>query len=489
MEQSTQMQCIKRSALQGTLSYTLPPPIEMFLESNKGPGPKYDVYSFGIVIWEMLTQKKPYPDSRRQWRRFNIMTIIIQVATGRRPSLHPVSDEWSAESQQMVDLMRRCWDQEPKKGPAFQINPENVARLLVSHQADPNLREAEGKTPLHVATYFGHVSLVKLPTAQGAELDARQRNLRRPLHLAVERGKVRATQHLLKSGAAPDALDQSGYSPLSTVPARGKYVICKMLLRYGASLELPTQQGWTPLHLAAYKGHLEIIHLLAESQADVGVPGGTNWTPLHLAACHKTKVVVSTGWTPFHLAVQRGSFLSVIHLLEHRVDVHACNKPNFCCCVSAESWPQKARSCDWSGGQEAGGHKAMSRTAAQPWAPLRQRQQRKGTGLRKGERKRKGQWFAAEGGRPPAKDPRHLQPRAQTCDEPTFSARAPTSPAFAKKRAVPMSVSKVGLGWGSPVHTGPPPPPPPQVLGDPGSSISGAWKPPGERVDQDHCCG
>lgn len=52
---------------------------------------------------------------------FNIMTIIIQVATGRRPSLHPVSDEWSAESQQMVDLMRRCWDQEPKKGPAFQV--------------------------------------------------------------------------------------------------------------------------------------------------------------------------------------------------------------------------------------------------------------------------------------------------------------------------------------------------------------------------------
>jgi len=49
------------------------------------------------------------------------MTIIIQVATGRRPSLQPVSDEWSAESQQMVDLMRRCWDQEPKKKPAFQV--------------------------------------------------------------------------------------------------------------------------------------------------------------------------------------------------------------------------------------------------------------------------------------------------------------------------------------------------------------------------------
>ena len=41
MEQLTRMQYIKRSALQGTLSY-IPP--EMFLESNKGPGPKYNVY-------------------------------------------------------------------------------------------------------------------------------------------------------------------------------------------------------------------------------------------------------------------------------------------------------------------------------------------------------------------------------------------------------------------------------------------------------------
>lgn len=109
----------------------------------------------------------------------------------------------------------------------------------------------------------------------------------------------------------------------------------------GPALEWPTQQGWTPLHLAAYKGHLEIIHLLAESQADVRAPGGMNWIPLPLAAHHKAEVVVSTpalkcgadcnaakqsGWTPLHLAVQRGAFLSIIHLLEHRADVYACNK-------------------------------------------------------------------------------------------------------------------------------------------------------------------
>lgn len=47
------------------------------------------------------------------------MNIIIRVAAGMRPSLRSVSDEWPGEVQQLVDLMRRCWDQDPKKRPCF----------------------------------------------------------------------------------------------------------------------------------------------------------------------------------------------------------------------------------------------------------------------------------------------------------------------------------------------------------------------------------
>lgn len=116
---------------------------------------------------------------------------------------------------------------------ATQDNFENMAWLLVSCQADPDLCEVEGKTPLNVAAYFGHVDLVELLTGQGTDLDAQQRNLRTPLHLAVEQGRVRAIQHLLKSGAAPDALDQNGYGPLHTAAAMSKFLICKMLLGVG----------------------------------------------------------------------------------------------------------------------------------------------------------------------------------------------------------------------------------------------------------------
>jgi hypothetical protein len=48
-----------------------------------------------------------------------MMAIIIRVAAGLRPTLQPVSEEWPGETQQMVDLMRRCWDQDPKKRPCF----------------------------------------------------------------------------------------------------------------------------------------------------------------------------------------------------------------------------------------------------------------------------------------------------------------------------------------------------------------------------------
>ncbi|OWK17890.1 hypothetical protein Celaphus_00008920 [Cervus elaphus hippelaphus] len=352
MEQSTQMQCVKRSALQGTLSYI---PLKCSWRVTRIQGPNTTCTASSLL-------RCPYPPHRGTSRELVRDSGLnpqgyhpaFPVAQGAAEALghsfldraspaqglpldtagggherggvswHRISrllehradanlvdeDGWAPlhfaaqngddrSAHLLLDQGARVDAQEHEGWTplhlAAQNNSENVARLLVSHQADPNLREAEGKTPLHVAAYFGHVSLVKLPTAQGAELDGRQRNLRTPLHLAVEGGKGRAIQHLLKSGVAPDALDQSSYSPLPTAAARGKHLICKMLLRYGANLELPTQQGWTPLHLAAYKGHLEIIHLLAESQADVGAPGGMNWTaPLHLAARHGAEVVVST---------------------------------------------------------------------------------------------------------------------------------------------------------------------------------------------------
>lgn len=48
-----------------------------------------------------------------------MMAIIVKVAAGKRPGLELVRDDWPGECHQMLDLMKRCWDQDPKQRPSF----------------------------------------------------------------------------------------------------------------------------------------------------------------------------------------------------------------------------------------------------------------------------------------------------------------------------------------------------------------------------------
>lgn len=96
--------------------------------------------SFGIVIWEVLMQKKPYTGKHQPCSHgmfpaalfpgraprlcwfspgANMMAIIVKVAAGKRPGLELVRDDWPGECHQMLDLMKRCWDQDPKQRPSF----------------------------------------------------------------------------------------------------------------------------------------------------------------------------------------------------------------------------------------------------------------------------------------------------------------------------------------------------------------------------------
>jgi len=68
---------------------------------------KADVYSFGVCLWEMATQKYPY-DGQPPYQ------IVIQVATqGLRPEL---PDSILGEFRQLIT---QCWDEDPSNRPTF----------------------------------------------------------------------------------------------------------------------------------------------------------------------------------------------------------------------------------------------------------------------------------------------------------------------------------------------------------------------------------
>ena len=64
-----------------------------------------DVYSFGMIMWELTTGKKPFHD------RPHDSSLISDILNGIRPQVTDDTPEFYAE------LMKKCWDHSPENRP------------------------------------------------------------------------------------------------------------------------------------------------------------------------------------------------------------------------------------------------------------------------------------------------------------------------------------------------------------------------------------
>lgn len=90
---------------------------------------KADIYSFGILMYEVLERRMPY--SERFGVDISDPRIGLYVCQGLRPTIklketdHPVLSE-------LIPLMRRAWDPNPELRPDFAELEENLKRLWSS---------------------------------------------------------------------------------------------------------------------------------------------------------------------------------------------------------------------------------------------------------------------------------------------------------------------------------------------------------------------
>jgi ankyrin repeat protein len=257
--------------------------------------------------------------------------------------------------------------------------------LLIAHGAAVNEVDDCGRSPLHLAITYDHLSVVELLIESGAELDRPDKTGLTPLMLAMRSSDIDAAFDLLRGGADiearvprdPPPLRGDRPDPLKNVAAgatalhlaaRSWPCMARMLTAFGADVNAADDHGATPLMVAGrgYREHAvetvagllaagaslrpadangmtalhygvqsrEIAGLLLKAGADASVRNVNGAIPLHYAAGSgayedliragsPVDVADRFGWTPLHVAAATGNEYAVTALLKAGADANA----------------------------------------------------------------------------------------------------------------------------------------------------------------------
>ena len=267
------------------------------------------------------------------------------------------------------------------------IKKGNIRKVksLLSQGVSIDIRDEYGNTPLHVATRYDLLAVLKYLLGDGNKIESDRMGLQdshqdlsapllggegvklninpvdnfgwTPLHWAAYHGYRQTLAYLKERGADIHREDNAGWVPLHRAVQGGHLEVIVDLLNAGAAIDAKDKSGATPLHLAATKDCLKVLKVLLERGANIHVKDIDDWHPLHLAAaqgCQKAveiliekgadiEAATKDGSTPLHWAVMKGYKNIAVYLIGQGAAINAIDKDGY----TPASWASV--NSDWSG--------------------------------------------------------------------------------------------------------------------------------------------
>ena len=139
--------------------------------------------------------------------------------------------------------------------------------LALIEQAEVDVLDGEGQTPLIHAAFAGKSEIVSAALAAGANINHQDRNGWTPLHFAVQEKRRELVEYLLAHGAAVGLKDVYGNTPLwrAAFDARGDYTLVRLLVSHNADPNSKNNAGRSPLDLATQVGDSALVAVLKNS--------------------------------------------------------------------------------------------------------------------------------------------------------------------------------------------------------------------------------
>ncbi|XP_049730873.1 receptor-interacting serine/threonine-protein kinase 4 [Elephas maximus indicus] len=357
---------LSMDGLFGTIAY-LPP--ERIREKSRLFDTKHDVYSFAIVLWGVLTQKKPFADEK------NILHIMVKVVKGHRPELPPVCRPRPRACSTLIRLMQQCWQDDPRARPTFQEitsetedlyeKPDDEVKettqdLDVKSSPEPKSEVVPVSTPLKRASappFDNDCSLSELLSQLDSGIS---QTIEGPEELSrsSSESKLPSTssgKRLSGVSSVDSAFSSRGSLSLSfeREPSTGDLgttdiqkkklvdaILCGdtsrlMKILQPQDVDLVLEGSASLLHLAVEAGQEECVKWLLLNNANPNLTNRKGSTPLHLAVERRVRGVVELllarkisvnakdedQWTALHFAAQNGDEASTRLLLEKNASV------------------------------------------------------------------------------------------------------------------------------------------------------------------------
>ena len=221
----------------------------------------------------------------------------------------------------------------------------NLAKVKELVAADPeivNLKDENGRTPLHWACRGVHPEVLKYLVEKGADVNALDKNGIAPLHSLATRGHLEGIRFLLDNKADANIKTPNKDTPLNYAVNGGFKETIDLLLDRGADFDTTGTKALNVLQSSARTGLERMFRVAVEKGGDRVFSNGANnkqtmKDAINGGSVEIVKILLTRnipmeknpdiyGWTPVHYAASKDNLALLEFLVKQGIDINKRTK-------------------------------------------------------------------------------------------------------------------------------------------------------------------